>query len=73
MVANCENYASGALAPGMIIGLCTDTGGGFAPYFVAHQSQTFKLPPEMPPEQGALIEPLSVGLQTVYGNMPQAG
>ena len=73
MVANCENYASGALAPGMIIGLCTDTGGGFAPYFVAHQSQIFKLPPEISSEQGALIEPLSVGLQTVYGNMPREG
>ena len=73
MVANCENYAGGALAPGMIIGLCTDTGGGFAPYFVAHQSQIFKLPPEMSPEQGALIEPLSVGLQAVYGNVPAKG
>jgi threonine dehydrogenase-like Zn-dependent dehydrogenase len=73
MVANCENYANGTLAPGMIIGLCTDTGGGFAPYFVAHQSQIFKLPPELPPEQGALIEPLSVGLQSVYSNKPQEG
>ncbi len=73
MVANCENYASGALSPGLIIGLCADTGGGFAPYFVAHQSQIFKLPPEIAPEQGALIEPLSVGLQSVDGNMPQEG
>ena len=73
MVANCENYAGGALAPGMIIGLCTDTGGGFAPHFVAHQSQIFKLPPEITPGQGVLIEPLSVGLQAVYSNMPING
>jgi threonine dehydrogenase-like Zn-dependent dehydrogenase len=73
MVANCENYAGGALAPGMFIGLCTDTGGGFAPYFVAHKSQIYKLPPETAPEAGVLIEPLSVGLQAVYGNMPQDG
>ena len=71
MVANCENYAAGNLAPGMITGLCTDTGGGFAPYFVAHKSQIFKLPEETAPETGALIEPLTVGLQSVFGNMPQ--
>jgi threonine dehydrogenase-like Zn-dependent dehydrogenase len=73
MVANCENYAGGSLAPGMIIGLCTETGGGFAPGFVSHKSQIFKLPPKMTPEAGVLIEPLTVGLQAVYGNSPQAG
>jgi (R,R)-butanediol dehydrogenase / meso-butanediol dehydrogenase / diacetyl reductase len=71
MVANCENYAAGNLAPGMITGLCTDTGGGFAPYFVAHKSQIFKLPEDTATETGVLIEPLTVGLQSVFGNMPQ--
>ncbi len=71
MVANCENYAGGNLAPGMITGLCSDTGGGFASYFVAHKSQIFKLPEDTAPETGVLIEPLSVGLQSVFGNMPQ--
>ena len=71
MVANCENYATGNLAPGMITGLCTETGGGFGPYFVAHKSQIFKLPEKTTPETGALIEPLTVGLQSVFGNMPQ--
>ncbi|UCE56378.1 MAG: alcohol dehydrogenase catalytic domain-containing protein [Desulfobacterales bacterium] len=73
MVANCENYANGNLAPGLIIGLCADTGGGFAPYFVAHESQIFKLPEGCSPEEGVLVEPLSVGLQAVYSNMPQKG
>lgn len=71
MVASCESYAKGCLAPGMITGLCTDTGGGFAPYFVAHKSQIFKLPENVTIETGVLIEPLTVGLQTVFGNMPQ--
>jgi threonine dehydrogenase-like Zn-dependent dehydrogenase len=71
MVANCENYAGGNLAPGMIIGLCTDTSGGFAPYFVVHKSQVFKFPTNLSPETGILIEPFSVGLQAVYSNMPQ--
>jgi (R,R)-butanediol dehydrogenase/meso-butanediol dehydrogenase/diacetyl reductase len=73
MFAGCENYAGGSLAPGMITGLCTDTAGGFAPEFVAHKSQLFKLPNGFSVEQGALIEPLSVGMQAVFGNLPQSG
>jgi len=73
MFAACENYASGNLAPGMFIGICSETGGGFAPYFVAHKSQAFKLPTGTSPEVGALIEPLSVALQSVMNNMPETG
>ncbi len=73
MFGACENYAAGTLAPGMIIGLCSETSGGFAPYFVAHKSQIFKLPPGTPHEVGALIEPFSVGLQTVVNNRPEPG
>lgn len=73
MVASCENYARGDLAPGMIIGLCSSTAGGFAPKFVAHKSQVFKLAEACSPRQGVLIEPLTVGLQAVFSNMPQSG
>ncbi|UCH21806.1 MAG: alcohol dehydrogenase catalytic domain-containing protein [Deltaproteobacteria bacterium] len=73
MVANCENYANGNLAAGMITGLCSETSGGFAPYFVAHQGQVYKLPEGIGPEVGILIEPLTVGLQAVLGNKPQSG
>ena len=72
MIASCEKYADGNLAPGMIIGLCTGTAGGFAPRFVAPQSQVFTLPETCSPNEGVLIEPLTVGLQAVYGNMPQS-
>jgi (R,R)-butanediol dehydrogenase/meso-butanediol dehydrogenase/diacetyl reductase len=70
--AACANTAEGRLAPGMFIGICRDTGGGFAPYFVAHESQLFKLPPILSDAAGALIEPLSVALQAVLNNPPQA-
>jgi threonine dehydrogenase-like Zn-dependent dehydrogenase len=72
LIANCEKYAAGNLAPGMIIGLCSGTAGGFAPRFVAHQSQAYRLPEAFSPQKGVLIEPLTVGLQAVYGNMPQS-
>jgi (R,R)-butanediol dehydrogenase/meso-butanediol dehydrogenase/diacetyl reductase len=73
MIANCENYAAGNLAPGMIIGLCSGTGGGFATSFIAHKSQVFKLPEDCSPQEGVMIEPLTVGLQAVYSNFPQNG
>ncbi len=70
---SCENVAEGTLSPGMFTGICQDVGGGFAPYFVAHKSQLFKLPAGFPPEAGAMIEPLAVALQAVLDNRPQTG
>ena len=57
----------------MFIGICPDTGGGFGPFLTAHQSQIFKLPPWMTPEEGALIEPLAVALHAVTANLPEKG
>ena len=68
--SNCENFAEGRLAPGLIMGLCRDVGGGFAPYLVAHESQVFRLPPELSPKEGIMIEPLAVALQAVLDNCP---
>jgi threonine dehydrogenase-like Zn-dependent dehydrogenase len=73
LFAGCENYAGGNLAPGMFTGICSDTSGGFASEFVAHKTQVFKLPKGFSAKQGILMEPLSVGLQAVYGNLPQKG
>lgn len=67
---NCENFAEGALAPGMFIGICRDAGGGFAEYLVAHKSQVYRVPAGVSPESAALTEPLAVGLQAVIDNRP---
>jgi (R,R)-butanediol dehydrogenase/meso-butanediol dehydrogenase/diacetyl reductase len=72
-VGSCENVSKGKLAPGMFTGVCSDIGGGFAPYLVAHQSQVFKLPENIPPEAGVMIEPFAVALQAVIDNMPEPG
>jgi (R,R)-butanediol dehydrogenase / meso-butanediol dehydrogenase / diacetyl reductase len=69
---SCQNTALGSLSPGMFTGICRDINGGFAPYVVAHRSQIFKLPGEMAPETGALMEPLGVTLQAVFDNRPTA-
>jgi len=68
--ANCENYAEGILSPGMFAGICRDIGGGFAPYVVAHKDQVYRLPEEVSPKEGAMIEPFACALQAVLDNMP---
>ncbi len=70
-LGNCENFAKGILSPGMFVGICRDTGGGFGQYFVAHESQVFRLPDGIPYEAGAVIEPLSIALQAVLDNRPR--
>jgi (R,R)-butanediol dehydrogenase / meso-butanediol dehydrogenase / diacetyl reductase len=67
---NCENFAEGALAPGMFIGICRDINGGFAEYVVVHKSQICRVPSGVSPESATLTEPLAVGLQAVLDNMP---
>ena len=39
--------------------------GAFAPYFVAHEERTFRLPEGISYAEGALVEPLSVALHAV--------
>ncbi len=68
---NCEHFAEGSLSPGMFIGICSNIGGGFAPFLVAHRSQIFKLPKTVSSESGALIEPLAVAIQAVLDNKPE--
>jgi threonine dehydrogenase-like Zn-dependent dehydrogenase len=68
--SNCENMAEGSLAPGMFTGICRDTGGGFAPYFIAHKDQLFRLPEGISIKEAALFEPLGVSLQAVLENLP---
>ncbi len=67
---NCENFAEGALSPGMFAGICRDIGGGFASYVVAHKDQVYRLPEELSPREGAMIEPFACALQAVLDNMP---
>jgi (R,R)-butanediol dehydrogenase / meso-butanediol dehydrogenase / diacetyl reductase len=69
--ANCENYAEGAISPGMFIGICKDINGGFAEYLVAHKSQVYVVPDGVSPESATLVEPLAVGLQAVLDNRPE--
>jgi len=63
--ALCRNVARGVIAPGIQTGYCRDTGGGFADNFVAHESQLYKVPAELPDEAAVLVEPFSCALHGV--------
>jgi threonine dehydrogenase-like Zn-dependent dehydrogenase len=56
------HLATGHLEPGIQIGFCCSTGGGWAPWFVAHESQLHRVDDDVPDERAVLIEPLAGGI-----------
>ena len=70
----CERLGEhGTVAPGILIGTCRDTGGGWGEYLVAHRHQVFPLPETIPDDQASLLEPLSVCLRAVLNTPPKKG
>lgn len=67
----CEHMTDGHVSPGLLVGTCHDTGGSWSPYLVAHQSQVFKLPPEINDINGVMVEPFSCALHSVLRNPPK--
>ncbi len=67
----CYNYDKGDIAPGFIIGLCKDTGGGWGEYLVAHQSQIIKIPDSVSFEDALIAEPLAGSIHGVLNNLPK--
>ena len=60
-----DDYAHLALPPlepGIQIGFCNSTGGGWATELVAHESQIHRIPDDMSDERAVLIEPLAGGI-----------
>jgi len=52
----------GALEAGIQTGFCCSTGGGWAPWFWAHDSQLHPIADDMPDERAVLVEPLAGGI-----------
>lgn len=54
----CERVAFGHLAPGLQIGFCTDTGGGWSSGgLVAHDAQLHPVPDELSDDDAVMVEP----------------
>jgi threonine dehydrogenase-like Zn-dependent dehydrogenase len=67
----CERLAEGCLKPGLLIGTCRDTGGGWGEYFVAPGHRLHSLPDKIGDDEASLLEPFSVCLRAVLNNPPQ--
>ena len=67
----CLHRRDGALAPGLFIGSCRDTGGSWSSNFVAHQSQLIAVPDSISDENVLMIEPFSCGLHAALTEMPE--
>ncbi len=60
----------GALKPGIQTGFCCSTGGGWAPWFWAHESQLHHVDDDMPDERAVLVEPLAGGIHAALLTRP---
>ena len=67
----CEHLAEGCLKPGILIGTCRDTGGGWSEYFVAPGHRLHPLPDKIGDDEASLLEPFAVCLRAVLNNPPQ--
>jgi threonine dehydrogenase-like Zn-dependent dehydrogenase len=64
------HLARGHLEPGIQIGFCNSTCGGWAPEFVAHESQLHEIPDAMSDEQAVLVEPTAGGIHAALLTWP---
>jgi threonine dehydrogenase-like Zn-dependent dehydrogenase len=62
--------ANGGLEPGIQTGFCCSTGGGWAPWFWAHESQLHRIAEDMPDERAVLVEPLAGGIHAALLTWP---
>lgn len=68
--SRCENFSAGKLSAGIGLGSCRDTGGSWGEYYVAHQSQLFRVPHTVTDENALMVEPFSVALHAVLRSLP---
>jgi threonine dehydrogenase-like Zn-dependent dehydrogenase len=68
-----DDYAhlvTGHLEPGIQTGFCCSTGGGWAPWFWAHESQLHRIDDDVPDERAVLIEPIAGGIHAALLTWP---
>jgi threonine dehydrogenase-like Zn-dependent dehydrogenase len=71
--SSCRSFDSGVLGPGVMIGACKDTAGGWGDSFIAHQSQVRVVPHSMESEQAIFIPEFTRALRAVLQFPPSPG
>ncbi|MBA4534518.1 alcohol dehydrogenase catalytic domain-containing protein [Brevibacillus halotolerans] len=67
----CERMTIGDVSPGLLIGACRDTGGGWSPRLVAHQSQILKVPQDVSDLNAVMTDPFATALHGVMRDQPR--
>jgi threonine dehydrogenase-like Zn-dependent dehydrogenase len=62
--SRCDRVTAGHLSPGLQTGACARTGGGWSRALVAHRSQVYPVPADLPDERAVLVEPLACAVHT---------
>ncbi|MEW6114509.1 MAG: alcohol dehydrogenase catalytic domain-containing protein [Thermodesulfobacteriota bacterium] len=71
--SSCRNFARGILSPGIMIGGCKDTGGGWGDYVIAHKSQVRVVPQSMASDHAILVPQFARALRGVLKHAPALG
>ncbi len=69
----CLRQADGRLGPGILMGFTAGLPGAWSDELVAHVSQLYRVPDEVPDRAAVLVEPFSVSLHAVLSADPQPG
>jgi threonine dehydrogenase-like Zn-dependent dehydrogenase len=69
----CERFTQGVLTPGLLIGGCADTGGGWGEYYIARGERAHVVPDGIEDGEASLIEPFSVALRPSLEHPPEPG
>ncbi len=73
-VGGCERVAFGHLAPGLQIGFCADTGGGWSHAgLVAHRSQLHRVPDSLSDDDAVMIEPTACAVHAALAGGVEPG
>jgi len=66
----CRNFRAGSLPVGSMVGWNNFTGGSWAPFFVAHESQLYRVPDAIDDEHALLTDPIAGALHAVLRQTP---
>ncbi len=67
----CQHFRTGPLPVGSMIGWNSFTGGSWSQSFVAHESQLYRVPPEVTDEEAVLTDPIAGALHAVLRRPPR--
>ncbi|HEX4245819.1 MAG TPA: alcohol dehydrogenase catalytic domain-containing protein [Acidimicrobiales bacterium] len=69
----CWSFTTGALGPGVHVGVATDAPGGWADLMAAHDSMLIPIPDSISDEVAVLADPFAVSMHAIVRHPPPAG